>query len=500
MKSSPFGNAFYLLLFFCTAFFAGFKEKKIPGGFQLTQGAAETNNGKAPPKYNVLFIAVDDLRPELNCYGSTHIKSPNIDKLAAGGLIFNRAYCQQAVCSPSRTSLLTGMRPDATRIYDLQTHFRNTIPDVVTLPQHFKNNGYYSVGMGKLFHGNLQDERSWSEPWWQPKTKSGLGYMKEENILLDKGAKGRGPAFEEADMPDSAYKDGKIADRAIQTLQRIKDKPFFLGVGFSKPHLPFVAPKKYWDMYDPVKIKLPDTSKPVNVPSIALSNWGELRAYKDIPSKGPLSPEQSRQLRHGYYACVSHMDAQVGKVLDELKRLGLDKNTIVILWGDHGWKLGDYGDWCKHTNFELDANAALILRAPEMKSKGRKTDALVEFVDIYPSLCELAGIPLPTHLQGSSFMPLLNNPSEKGKSVALTQYPRGGGMMGYSMRTDRYRFTSWQKKDDWQQTTALELYDHQKDPGEKINLANQPEYAKLVGELSSQLKKEWQHSLQGKQL
>lgn len=498
MKKSHPIHAFYLLLFACTAFFAGFIEKRT--SVPSTKGSPRTNKSKALPKYNVLFIAVDDLRPELNCYGSTHIQSPNIDKLAAQGVIFNRAYCQQAVCSPSRTSLLTGLRPDATLIYDLQTHFRTTVPDVITLPQHFKNNGYYSVGMGKIFHGNLQDERSWNEPWWRPETKSGSGYMKEENILLDKGKTGKGPAFEEADSPDSAYKDGKLANRAIQTLQRIKDKPFFLAIGFAKPHLPFVAPKKYWDMYDPKKIKLPDTTKPVNVPEIAISNWGELRAYKDIPAKGPLTPEQSRQLMHGYYACVSHMDAQVGLVLDELKRLRLDKNTIVILWGDHGWKLGEYGDWCKHTNFELDANAPLIVSVPQMKSKGKKTNALVEFVDIYPSLCELAGLPLPGHLQGKSFTSLLTDPSKKGKSVALSQYPRGKGMMGYSMRTDRYRFTSWQKKDNWEEVDARELYDHQKDPGEKVNLAGKPEYAGIVGQLTAQLKKEWLNSLQAKQM
>lgn len=254
-------------------------------------------------------------------------------------------------------------------------------------------------------------------------------------------------------------------------------------------------------MYDASKIKLPDTSKPVNVPEIALSNWGELRAYKGIPKDGPLSAEESRQLIHGYYASVSHMDAQVGLVLDELKRLGLDKNTIVVLWGDHGWKLGDYGDWCKHTNFELDDNAPLIVSVPQMKTKGKKTNALVEFVDIYPSLCELAGLPLPKHLQGMSFTSLLKDPAQKGKSVALSQYPRGKEMMGYSMRTDRYRFTSWQKKDNWrdEQPVAMELYDHQKDPGEKVNLAGKPGSEKLVAALLVQLKKEWQNSLQAKQ-
>lgn len=499
MKKSHLIHAFYFLLFACIVIFAGFKEKRTSNDYPSKEKDANTNKVKAPSRYNVLFIAVDDLRPELNCYGKSYIQSPNIDKLAAQGLIFNRAYCQQAVCSPSRTSLLTGLRPDATKIYDLQTHFRTTVPNVVTLPEYFKKNGYHTVGMGKIFHGNLQDEHSWSEPWWRPETtRSPAGYVKEENIVLDKGKKSKGPAFEQAEMPDSAYKDGKMSIKAVETLRRIKDKTFFLAVGFAKPHLPFIAPKKYWDMYDPAKIKVPDTTKPVNVPQIALSNWGELRAFKDIPAKGPLSPDQSRQLMHGYYASVSHMDAQVGLILDELKRLNLDKNTIIILWGDHGWKLGEYGDWCKHTNFELDTRAALIVSVPQMKAKGNKTDALVEFVDIYPSLCKLAGLPLPKHLQGTSFTSLLKDPTLKGKAVALSQYPRAGGMMGYSMRTERYRFISWQKKDQWNEAVAKELYDHKNDPDEKVNLAEQPEYAKMVGQLSGQLKKEWLNSLQAK--
>ncbi|MCY7350411.1 MAG: sulfatase [Cytophagaceae bacterium] len=442
---------------------------------------------RARQPYNVLFIAVDDLRPELGCYGSRHIFSPNIDGLAKQSLLFNRAYCQQAVCSPSRTSLLTGLRPDATRVYDLQTHFRNTIPGVVTLPQYFKQAGYHTASIGKIYHGGLDDLPSWSEPSWEPAGEAARGYLLRDNITAAAGNQGRGPATEAADLPDSLYQDARIASRAIQTLQRLNGRPFFLAVGFYKPHLPFVAPKKYWDKYDAAKIQIPAfATYPKEAPALATSPSGELRAYTDMPQKGPFSEEQKRHLIHGYYASVSFMDAQLGRVLDELKRLGLDQNTIIVLWGDHGWKLGDYGQFCKHTNYEVDTHAPLLLRAPDQKAAGKQTPALVEFVDVYPSLCELAGLPLPGHLQGKSVVPLFNNPARKWKEAAFSQYPRQNGkFMGYSVRTDRYRFTRWQKMAG--EVVALELYDHQKDTQETVNVANAPGYEKVVKELTELL-------------
>ena len=443
------------------------------------------SGGRAQPQkpLSVLFIAVDDLRPELGSYGSSHIKSPNIDALARSGLIFNRAYCQQAVCSPSRTSLLTGLRPDATQVYDLQTHFRQNVPDVVTLPQHFKDNGYFTKSLGKIYHSGLDDAPSWSEPSWHPKTKSVRGYVLPENIALARNNQTRGPATEIAVVPDEAYEDGMIADKAIETLRAVKDKPFFLAVGFLKPHLPFNAPKKYWDLYDPGKIQLPEGEAPEAAPRLALTNFGELRNYADIPKQGPLSQAQAVHLVHGYYACVSYMDAQVGRVMNELKRLGLDKNTMVVLWGDHGFKLGEYGEWCKHTNFEIDTRSPLIVSTPTMKAKGKKTSALVEFVDIYPTLCQEAGLPLPAHLQGISFSPLLNAPQTPWKKAAFSQYPRPtpeGEVMGYTMRTDRYRYTSWQSKNNPTVVVAEELYDHKTDPGEKFNVAAKAEYAQEI--------------------
>ncbi|NOX56396.1 MAG: sulfatase [Planctomycetes bacterium] len=465
----------------------------------------------APKRPNVLFFAVDDLRPELGCYGNTRIKSPNIDRLAARSVVFRRAYCQQAVCSPSRTSLLTGLRPDSTKVYDLQTHFRDTVPDVVTLPQHFKNHGYYTVGMGKIYHSGLNDPLSWSEPWRRPSRV--VTYARPENVDLvrkkrreakARGLRGkalsraaRGPAFECADVPDNTYHDGALADMAIQTLRRIKDRPFFLAVGFIKPHLPFVAPKKYWDLYRPEEMKLADNPfPPKNSPKYALTNWGELRAYDGIPKQGPLSEAIARQLVHGYYAATSYTDAQVGRVLNELDRLGLRENTIVILWGDHGWKLGEHGAWCKHTNFELDTNAPLILHVPGAKANGQTCEALVEFVDIYPTLCEAAGLPLPEHLEGTSMLPLTEQPDQPWKKAAFSQYPRGR-VMGYSMRTDRYRFTMWVQRKDPSVVEAVELYDHQIDPAENVNVAGEADYKPIVERLTRQLRAGWQAARPG---
>jgi len=475
----------------------------------LTLVTAFSSVFSQPKKMNVLFIAVDDLRTELGCYGVDQIKSPNIDRLAKEGTVFNRAYCQQAVCSPSRTSLLTGLRPDSTKIYDLVTHFRSTIPDVVTLPQYFKNQGYYTKGFGKIYHGVLDDPLSWSdEPGFSQTSMGNLNpdeasrnrdlvakkikkLSEEQFSRLEQRKKTKIPAYECKDVPDNAYGDGALTDEAIALLNedKMKNGPFFLAVGFRKPHLPFVAPKKYWDLYDGEKIAMAKNPfLPDNVPQIALWDWWEnLRSYEDMPQEGPLTQEQAKKLKHGYYACVSYTDAQIGRLLDELDRLGLRKNTIVILWGDHGWKLGEHAMWCKQTNFENDTNAPLICSVPEQKMRGSHTNALVEFVDVYPSLCEMAGLPIPSNLQGRSFAPLLDSPNLPWKEAAYSQFPREGGVMGYSMRTDRYRFTAWLDKN--KHTIARELYDHQKDPEENKNIAGMPKNSLLVEKLSQQLSK-----------
>ncbi len=473
----------------------------------------------ASERPNILFIAVDDLRPELGCYGKDYIKSPNIDSLAKNGMVFNRAYCQQAVCSPSRSSLMTGARPDTTKVWDLTTHFRGALPNVVTLGQHFKQNGYFVQGMGKIFHGHLDDAPTWSVPWETPKAaryalppnqlSSPIKTEGEPDDTAKKSSKkkgkstrsekddegGGGMVYECADVPDNTYQDGKVAELAVKTLRTIskKSEPFFLAVGFIKPHLPWVAPKKYWDMYDESKIALaPNPFYPKDAPDYAIRKYdGEIYKYGGMVAKGKDAPDElARKLRHAYYACVSYSDAQVGLVLDELKRLGLDKNTIIVLWGDHGWKLGEHKAWGKHSNVENDVNAPLILSAPGMKAAGTHSDALVEFVDIYPTLCELAGLSLPNHLEGMSLKPLLDDPKRAWKSAAFSQYPRNE-WMGYSMRTDRYRFTAWvDAKDHWK-VDATELYDHQNDPQENHNIAAKPENAALVKELTAKLNAGW---------
>jgi arylsulfatase A-like enzyme len=454
------------------------------------QGAAAPAN-----RPNILFLAVDDLRPELGCYGVDAIRSPNIDRIARQGVTFERAYCQQAVCSPSRTSLLTGARPDTTRVWDLVTHFRAAMPDVVTLPQHFRQNGYFVQGMGKIFHPGYDDEQSWSVPW---QTAQAPTYALKQTATQkdeDRPNQKDGPPFEAADVADNFYKDGMVADMAVSTLRGLKAKssPFFLAVGFAKPHLPFVSPKRYWDLYDPAQIKLaPNPYRPKDAPEFALTNSGELRNYIGMPAEGPIPENVARKLKHGYYAAVSYTDAQIGKVLDELDRQGLRQSTIIVLWGDHGWKLGEHGEWCKHSNVENDTNAPLLLSTPGMKTAGQHSRALVEFVDIYPTLSELAGLPLPGHLEGTSFKPVLENPKRSWKRAAFSQYPRGRQLMGYSMRTERYRFTVWVGRNDRSRVEAVELYDHQADPQENTNVAKAPANAELVAKLMDQWREGWQ--------
>ena len=468
-------------------------------------GGLSTAHGADPKRMNVLFIAVDDLRPQLGCYGDPIAKTPNLDKLAASGLLFNRAYCQQAVCSPSRSSLLTGRRPDTTKIYNLEDHFRDTIADVVTLPQHFKANGYHAQSFGKIYHGALDDPASWSVPHtpvqgaaYGPKVMAEV--QKRREALKEQGVTGpalqqrsKGPAWQTAGVEDNQLNDGVTADGAIKALNEIQAKPFFLAVGFIKPHLPFVAPKKYFDLLPPAdQIKLPENrTRPTDAPDLAFTDFRELRTYEGMPKKdAPVTDQQARELIRAYYAATSYMDAQVGRVLAELDRLGLRDNTIVILWGDHGWHLGEQGMWCKHTNFENATRAALMISVPGQEKRGTKTDALVEFVDIYPSLCELAGLELPQGLEGTSFVPLVKDPTRKWKAAAFSQYPRKGGeVMGYTMRTDRYRYTEWQSKTG--ERLAAELYDHEKDPAETRNVADATDQASTVAELSAALKAGW---------
>lgn len=423
----------------------------------------------AADKPNVLFIAVDDLRPELACYGKQHIHSPNIDKLAESSTLFERAFCMVPTCGASRASLMTGIRPARKRFVNYLTWAERDAPGITTMNTQFKQNGYYTASLGKIFHHPQDNAPGWSEPAWRPQGIS--WYQRPENQKLHaerqkQGKRKRGPAFEAADVPDNAYADGVLAEKAIEKLQQLKqqEQPFFLAVGFFKPHLPFIAPQKYWDLYDHDKIQLPENYKvPQDAPAESIHNSGELRAYAGIPRKGPVSEETARNLIHGYYACVSYTDAQIGKLLAELDRLQLSDNTIVVLWGDHGWNLGDHTLWCKHSCYESSLQIPLLVRSPGIKG-GQRRSALIETIDVYPSLCTLAGIPLPEHLAGQSFVELMHNPDTKWKEAAVSRFRNGD-----TIRTDALRYTEYTNPKG--KRTSRMLYDHSSDPLENQNVA-----------------------------
>ena len=447
-------------------------------------------------KPNVLLICVDDLKPLLGCYGDKTVKTPSLDRLASRGLLFERAYCNQAVCAPSRNALMTGVRSTTLGIYDLGTNFRQSISNAVTLSQYFMQNGYRAEGLGKIFHvghGNHEDKASWSVPHLQeksiayvlPESRANKGLTREEALFSNETASNlpKGAAVESADVPDNAYPDGRLADEAIKRLQSAKTKPndpFFLAVGFLKPHLPFCAPKKYWDLYDRASFTVPSQrTAPEGAPRHAPTSWGEVRQYTDIPDSGPLTDDQARTLIHGYHAATSFVDAQIGRVLDELDRLGLAQNTIVVLWGDHGWHLGDHGMWSKHSNYEQAARIPVLMVAPGVTKPGTRTKALMETVDLYPTLAELAGLPkpkLPQSLEGESLVPVLKQPSTTGKEAVFHVYPRNrrgdGEILGRAVRTDRYRLVEWKKPGAASDAAELELYDYEADPLETKNLAS----------------------------
>lgn len=491
----------------------------------------QSQSSKKPP--NILFIAVDDLRPELGCYGNTFVKSPNIDQLAEDGMTFTRAYCQSAVCNPSRASLLTGLRPDRIRVWDLKTDFRENMPEATTLPQHFKNNGYHSVGIGKIYHNTIPDSLSWSEnklhiegypfdPDAVYRKKENIEYLENrKNQIIEAGKESRyidrigewylkACATENVDVPDNAYFDGAQTDLAVEKLEELhkNNKPFFFAIGYYRPHLPFNAPNKYWDLYDRNSIPQAENDfLPKNAPLMAINNLRELRGYTDFkntpyPHEGKISEEETRLLKHGYLASVSYVDAQVGRLLQKLDELGIRENTVVILWGDHGWKLGEHGSWCKMTNYEIDTRVPLIISTPDMKGAKIVSDRLVEFVDIYPTLCELAGLEIPEDLEGLSAVPLMNDPKRPWKRAVFSQFlregiwlaPDGKEYMGYSIRTEQYRYVEWinWKSGDY---AANELYDHESDPQENENLAAFPENQQIVQELAKQLKAGWQVAL-----
>jgi len=440
-------------------------------------------------KPNILFIAVDDLKPLIAAYGDTNAITPGMDRLANEGMAFQNCYVQQAISGASRASCLTGMRPDKTKVWNLVTNFRQVNPNAVSMPEYFSKNGYETAAVGKIYHegsdGPGHDAPSWTLPYVNDKAKT---YVNSNPIIGKKG-----PAIECADVPDITYQDGICAEEGIKLMNQLKGKgkPFFLAVGFHKPHLPFVAPKKYWDLYQRDQFQVaPFQKKALNSPDMAFHGSGELKQYTDIPQFDSysedklqhLSADRQKELIHGYYAATSYMDAQLQKVLNELDRLGLAENTIVVLWGDHGWHLGDHGLWNKHTNFENATHVPLLIRVKGLATNSKPTTQC-EFVDIFPTLCDLTGIPTPKYLDGISLVPAMKNPTTPLREYALSQYPRGK-TMGYSIRTKRFRYTQWignsysaEKPYSEAKVVATEMYDYEKDPLETKSLIGDESYA-----------------------
>ncbi len=486
-----------------------------------------------PTKPNVLFIIVDDLKPILGCYGDPFVKTPNIDRFAKEGVVFTNTYCQQAVCGPSRASFLTGMRPDYTGVWDLETEMRNINPEILSMPQFFKQNGYITAGIGKVFDSRSVDKNidkpSWSIPFYK---KSNDYYPKEmgkakgryrgvkvleeieiyEKIGGAKGLKGKElsnfikinakPSVESLDIPDNAYIDGATVLHSKDILKVLKEnaKPFFFAVGITKPHLPFAVPKKYWDLYNRDEIQLAEFRENANnSPLVAYHGAGELYKYADIPPIASFSDvkggmelpfDKQKELIHGYYASVSYADALIGKLISTLVSLNLKDNTIVTIIGDHGWHLGDHNLWCKHSNFEQATRIPMIFKIPGIKAS--KTSALAEAVDIFPTLCDATGIKIPEQLQGVSLMPILKEIKSKVKDYAVSQYRRGKNMrtFGYSIRTERFRLTLWMKDFyrlykpfDEGYIVSGELYDYDNDPLETENYYNNKEYVSVKKEL-----------------
>jgi arylsulfatase A-like enzyme len=431
---------------------------------------------------NILFIAVDDLRPELNFYGANHIHSPNLDKLADESLVFNKAYCNVPVCGASRASLLTGMRPTRHRFINYSTRADVDAANAISLPKLLKQNGYNTISNGKIYHHLQDDSLAWDNIWFPEGNIR--DYQLEQNKLITEKT-GYGYPVENVDVNDGAYFDGKIANKGIENLKKLKNskEPFFLALGFMKPHLPFNSPKKYWDLYNRENIELPESYiQPKTTPKQAFNNYGELRRYNGIPKKGHLPNDLAKELIHGYYACVSYLDAQIGRVLKELEDLGLAESTTVILWGDHGWNLGDHQLWCKHSTFETALKTPLLIKVPG-KTNGETTDAITEYIDIYPSLAELAGIKLPDTVEGKSFIPIINGEKPK-KDWAINKYKDAVTLI----KGDLF-YTEWTKDDGV--AYARMLFDHKTDPLELDNLAEKPENRELVNNLSIELREKW---------
>jgi iduronate 2-sulfatase len=459
--------------------------------FTLTSFCMAMMTAFSQQKPNVLFIVVDDLRPALGCYGDAVAVSPNIDKLASEGTLFQSAYCQQAVCAPSRASFMTGKKPDNTKVWNLKTHFRQALPDVVTLPQYFKNNGYYARQIGKIYHDpkEAQDPPSWSAPALFAITTNLGKYVLDSNLARAPKAN----VAEAANVADSAYIDGMVANAVIKELHAMGNKPFFLAVGFRRPHLPFSVPLKYWNSNAGKRFAVsPDTAAGIKVPKLSIHNSVELRGYQDIPDFGNIDATLSKELIKGYYTSVSFTDEQVGKVLNELKQLQLDKNTIVVLLSDHGFHLGEHGLWGKTTNSKIDTRVPLIIYDPTQPQSPKVSKAVVQLIDLYATLSALCGLPAP-QTDGRSFADLLRGKPYTSTGMAFSQFPddmkfdKQPNIMGYAIHTEHFGYIEWMDFKT-QKVVARELYDYRVDPVENVNVSARSKYARQVTAFARQIK------------
>jgi len=502
--------------------------------FSISSCRESATKEEVKKRPNILFVSIDDLGPNLGVYDNPHIVSPNLDAFAATGMTFRRNYCQAAVCAPSRASLMTGLRPDSTRVWHLGDKFRKIHPDIVTMPQHFHKYGYHTVCIGKIFHNYMPDSIAWDEPDLRPEQYKRPEWLKrdgetfyvnketqrKQKIKRDSLVKLRpnyyadgwnnGPAWEMEDVHDSLYYDGAQTELAKRTLTRLakKDSPFYMALGYFRPHLPFAVPKKYWDLYDRDSIPLATNPFiPEQSPIMSMNSMYELRGYDGFknlkhPTENVMAEDTARILKQGYYASVSYIDAQFGKIIQHLKDLNIYDNTIIIIWGDHGWKLGEHNGWCKMTNYNIDIHVPMIVSSPDQMNRGKQTFEITELIDMFPSLCELAGIDYPDYLQGTSFVPLLENPQRSWKKAAFSQFhrrpkvtPDGKRYMGYSIMTKRYHYVEWyywdydaKERGDY---VTSELYDSEVDPDENKNIAYIEENAGIVKRLSAQLAEGW---------
>ena len=470
-------------------------------------------------KYNVLFVSIDDLRPQLGCYGDEMVISPNLDQFAKESIMFKRAYCQQALCSASRASILTGLRPETTGVtgmYQKGMPLNEQFPNAYTIPENFKDNGYFTYSIGKVFHqmggtdvGSDNISTAWSEPAWNPSDVGPYGpkgmerYWVKYDSLKNTGSDMRSlkdipKVFyaEAPEVPDNQLPDGAMADKAVEMIKKFKENntTFFLAVGFVKPHFPFVAPKKYWDLYNPDQIQLaPNDFHPIGAPDYTLLQNIGIYKYEDAPAKDQ-KPTKAQALKavHGYLACISYVDAQFQKIIQELKNQGLYNNTIVVVYGDHGYQVGEHNTWgTKHSNYETSTHAPLFIRIPNSSGSGKTVSNLVEFLDVYPTLKDYCNLSKPEkyELEGRSLRPLIEETQVQWKDVALSTYPRTipniGRAIGTGMVTERYRLVKWQVPD--KDFIEYELYDHKVDPQENFNLIEHPNYQNIVIELKEKI-------------